>query len=302
MPLTQPNAAHNGSSVAAAKAADPAGTRPVDDDWRRWIAENLMIGLSADDIFTTMIASGFARDESAHEINLAISSPYFRGSELLRNRLKKRDWLLSLYRKLHRLHPRAGEIERRSKLCREEFLVEYYSRNRPVIITGMMDDWPAMRKWNLDYFAENFGDREVDVQMGRTTRANYETEQEKFTRRIRFGEFVEKVRTSGETNDFYLTAKNNSSNRMVLPELWDDIVQIPEYLSSKDPGGFFWMGPAGTITPFHHDLTNNFMAQVIGRKRLKIAPSWDMPLMLNHLHCFSHVDGRTISQAPPPAQ
>ncbi len=80
-------------------------------------------------------------------------SPYFRGSELLRNRLKKRDWLLSLYRKLHRLHPRAGEIERRSKLCREEFLVEYYSRNRPVIITGMMDDWPAMRKWNLDYFA-----------------------------------------------------------------------------------------------------------------------------------------------------
>ena len=81
-----------------------------------------------------------------------------------------------------------------------------------------------------------------------------------------------------ETNDFYLTANNNSANRKVLPELWDDIVQIPEYLASTIPGGFFWMGPAGTITPFHHDLTNNFMAQVIGRKRIKIAPSWDMPL------------------------
>ena len=80
------------------------------------------------------------------------------------------------------------------------------------------------------------------------------------------------------------------------PELWDDIVQIPEYLSADQPGGFFWMGPAGTVTPFHHDLTNNFMAQVIGRKRIKLAPSWDLPAMHNHKHCFSQVDGRV---APP---
>ena len=78
-------------------------------------------------------------------------------------------------------------------------------------------------------------------------------------------------------------------------------MQFPEYLDGRDPpGGFFWMGPAGTITPFHHDLTNNFMAQVIGRKRLKIAPSWDMPLMRNHLHVFSQVDGRVTPPRPSP--
>ena len=155
----------------------------------------------------------------------------------------------------------------------------------------MMDDWPAMRKWNLDYFAQNFGDRLVEVQMGRTTGANYETEREKYISTLKFGDFIEKVRSAGETNDFYLTANNNSANRNVLPELWDDIRQIPEYLNPEYPGGFFWMGPAGTITPFHHDLTNNFMAQVIGRKRVKIAPSWDMPVMRNYLHCFCQVDG-----------
>src|SRR5262249_41205005 len=128
----------------------------------------------------------------------------------------------------------------------------------------------------------------------------YETEQEKYSSRIRFGDFIARIRAAGETNDFYLTAKNNSSNRKVLPELWGDIVQIPEYLRPDEPGGFFWMGPAGTITPFHHDLTNNFMAQVIGRKRLKIAPSWDMPLMLNYLHCFSRIDGRVAPAAPQP--
>ena len=99
--------------------------------------------------------------------------------------------------------------------------------------------------------------------------------------------------TAGETNDFYITASNNSANKAVLPELWDDIVQIPEYLDAKSlQNGFFWFGPAGTITPFHHDLTNNFMAQVIGRKRILLAPSWDMPLMRNLTHVYCEIDGR----------
>ncbi len=109
----------------------------------------------------------------------------------------------------------------------------------------MMDDWPAMQKWNLDYFAQGFGDREVEVQMGRTAGANYETEREKFTRKIKFGEFVEKVRTAGRTNDFYLTANNNSANRKPWPELWDDIVQIPEYLTAiRRAASSGWARPA----------------------------------------------------------
>ena len=165
----------------------------------------------------------------------------------------------------------------------------------------MMDDWPAMRKWNLDYFHERFGDREIEVQMGRNAGANYEIEREKFISKIKFSQFIEMVRSANGTNDFYLTANNNSSNKKALPELWDDIVQIPEYLDGTDRlGGFFWMGPAGTITPFHHDLTNNFMAQVIGRKRVKIAPSWDMPLMSNDYHVFSRVDGRVTGPDPDP--
>ena len=132
--------------------------------------------------------------------------------------------------------------------------------------------------------------------------ANYEIEREKFVKRLRFGEFVEKVRTAGVTNDFYLTATNNSSNKQVLAGLWDDIVQIPEYLDDRDPlGGFFWLGPAGTITPFHHDLTNNFMAQVIGRKRVKLVPSWDMPLMANDSTSSRRVDGRVTPPSPHPA-
>jgi hypothetical protein len=286
-----------GNPDAAARAGGP---HRIDDAWRRWIAENLLIEQSPERILAVLISSGFAAYEAAQEIQLAQTSPYLRGAQLLRNRLKKRDWVLAVYRKIHRLHPGSDDIERRYQLSRGEFLCDYYSTNRPVIITGMMDDWPAMKKWSLDYFAQNFGDRQVEVQMGRESNANYETEQAKHISAIKFGDFIEKVRTAGETNDFYLTANNNSANRSALSELWDDIVQIPEYLTSNPAGGFFWMGPAGTITPFHHDLTNNFMAQVIGRKRLKLAPLCDLSLMRNDLHCFSRVDGRVSPPAPRP--
>jgi hypothetical protein len=302
----QPNASEQAMAderkgIVQSMSTDAHATRRVDDEWRRWIAENLMIGQSKNSLIESMLRNGFAEVEATHEIDQAMQSPYFRGSELLRNRLAKRDWLLATYRKLRRLDPSTWEVERRSKLSRHEFLTEYYSVNRPVIITGMMDDWPAMRKWNLDYFAENFGDRILEVQTGRTKDANYETEREKFVGKATFAEFINKLRTAGETNDFYMTANNNSSNRKALPELWDDIRQIPEYLNPERPGGFLWMGPAGTITPFHHDLTNNFMGQVIGRKLVKLVPSWDLPLMHNHLHVFSRVDGRATPATPTPS-
>jgi hypothetical protein len=273
--------------------------RPVDDEWRRWVAENLLLGASRDSILKTMVAGGLSPLQSTAEIDQAFRSPYLKGVERVCNRLEKREWLLAAYRKLNRLHPKCDEISRRHKLSREEFLEGYYCANRPVIITGMMDDWPALRKWSLDYFDEKFGDREVDVQFGRDASGNYEEDREKFRRKMIFSRFIEKVRTSKVTNDFYITANNNTANKDALPELWDDIVQIPEFLNGNSAhNGFFWFGPAGTITPFHHDLTNNLMAQVIGRKRILLAPSWDMPLMRNLRDVYCEVDGRETSPAP----
>ncbi len=282
---------------------EAAPTRQVDDEWRRWIAENLILGATPESLLQIMTEGGFGRQETIREIELAIQSPYLKGVERLQNRLRKRDWILATYRKLERLSPASQRVERQHKLSREEFLAAHYSINRPVIITGMMDDWPAMQKWGLDYFAERFGDREVEVQSGReSATVNYEAEREKFVRKLPFREFIDNVRTAGVTNDFYLTANNTSANRQTLAELWDDIVQIPEYLDGvNQPGGFLWLGPAGTITPFHHDLTNNFMAQVIGRKRIKLSPSWDMPLMANDFHVYSKIDGRLTPSSPQPA-
>lgn len=312
--LKPPDVVYGGTTVAPASSSDVrrisrdtskkqgenvATHTSVTNEWRRWIAENLMLGASRESILQTMIASGLATESAATEIDQALASPYVWGVERLRNRLKKRDWLLGVYRKLSRLDSKNRVIPRRHKITRDEFIDHHYCTNRPVIITGMMEDWPALSKWSLEYFDKTFGDRMVEVQIGRERSKNFEQEREKFRRKMRFSDYIAQVRAAGTTNNFYITANNNSANKEALPELWNDIVTIAEYLDNRSPAnGFFWFGPAGTITPFHHDLTNNMMAQVMGRKRVLIAPSWDMPLMRNLRDVYCEVDGRTMHHNP----
>jgi len=73
-----------------------------------------------------------------------------------------------------------------------------------------------------------------------------------------------------------------------------ELPPLSEYLRDGGHGGFFWFGPAGTITPFHHDLTNNFMIQVAGRKRVRLIAPCDLPKVYNQRHCFTPLDGRDI--------
>lgn len=48
-------------------------------------------------------------------------------------------------------------VERRSNLSYNEFVQEYASVGKPVIITDAMQDWKALSKWNLDFFKSKYG-------------------------------------------------------------------------------------------------------------------------------------------------
>ena len=271
----------------------------IDDEWRRWIAENLLLESHPQDMYEQMLRAGIPGVEATHELRQAMGSPYIAGAQRLRNRLAKRDWVLDNQRRLNRLE--TPEVPRRHRLSRETFLHDHYVAGRPVIITGMMDDWPALSKWTPDYLQGRFGERMVEVQFGRNSDAQYEINKTAHRRSMPFGEYVRLVQHAGRDNDFYMTAYNEGHNRSALAELWEDIVQVPAYLSDAGPSqGFLWFGPAGTLTPFHHDLTNNFMAQVVGRKRVLVIPACEIGHVYNHEHCFTHVDARHIDLARYP--
>ena len=262
----------------------------VNDSWRGWIAENLMLGGHPQHLAIIMVESGIAEDAARAEVEAALRSPYLRTASRLHNRLAKRDWVLGIQARLNRLTPPA--MPRRHRLSGEEFLQEYYLRNQPVIITGMLEDCPACNKWTFDYLSSQLAGKEVEVQFGRDSDNNYEMNSVAHRRRMPFADYVDLVRNAGVTNDFYMTANNDGHNKEALGVLMADLPPLPEYLTGA--GGFVWFGPAGTITPFHHDLTNNFMIQVAGRKRVRMIAPCETPKVYNHRHCFAQIDGRGI--------
>lgn len=279
-----------------AQAAHPAagsvaaGTAKFGDSQRHWIAENLLLGVAPAVLVDVLAGSGFNRHQAIVELDTALKSPYLQGATRLRNRLDKREWIINIGARLNRILP--IEIPRREKLSGAAFLAEYYCTNRPVIITGMLDDWPARQKWNCGWLRQHFAEREVEVQFGREVDANYEKNSIAHKKKMRFGEYIDWVER-GPSNDFYMTANNDSANRVQLAELWQDILPLPDYLDPAAAGaGFFWFGPAGTITPLHHDLTNNFMAQISGRKRVKLISVAETARLANSRHCFSEIDLR----------
>lgn len=250
-----------------------------------------MLNISADSLIRTLVENGFSQTLVAEEVKAAQAHPYVMAGQTLGQKLKKRDWVLQCQTILHEQSPFYGGVERRHQLSREEFYETYYYRNRPVVITGMLDHWPALTQWTPEYLKANYGHLEVEVQCGRSKDPEYEINSHQYKKRIPFSEYIDWVNSGLETNNFYMTANNSGHNAKVLKGLWKDVPPITEYLKADETNqGFFWYGPKGVITPLHHDLTNNFMAQVQGHKLVRMIPPSRLPEIYNHRHCYSKVD------------
>eukprot|EP01119_Soliformovum_irregulare_P021451 TRINITY_DN7143_c0_g1_i1.p1 TRINITY_DN7143_c0_g1~~TRINITY_DN7143_c0_g1_i1.p1 ORF type:complete len:197 (+),score=31.41 TRINITY_DN7143_c0_g1_i1:119-709(+) len=59
---------------------------------------------------------------------------------------------------LQSLIPEKYRIERISDITPEDFFRNYYLPQKPVILTGMMKDWPAREKWTNDYLKQQIGE------------------------------------------------------------------------------------------------------------------------------------------------
>ena len=222
-------------------------------------------------------------------IQRAQSSPFFQGAMAGMKPAKKMDWIMDSQSKAWRLSPDATTIPRVDKPTPDDFLKQFYANQRPAILTGLVDDWPAMTRWNADYFDEKVGrDTEVEAQKGRDKVARFEQESIRLKSRVSLGEVTDHLRSGKPSNDLYITANNGSANRDALDPLWADFSGIAGLTDpTSDRDGFLWIGPKGTLTPFHHDLTNNLLIQVRGRKQVHMVPPWEERRMNGDGRVFS---------------
>jgi LPS sulfotransferase NodH len=263
----------------------------VPDGWKAWIGTNRLRGMSDAVMIEVMERQGFNRNVAAAEILRSAQDPYFLLAQQIQKRLDKTVDVMTTLDSVQALNPHARTVQRRPSLTTTEFFEDYYSQNRPVIMTEIMADWPAMTLWNGDYFKEKLGDEVIEVMTDRNSDPLFERNSGKHRSKMVFRDYVDLVYNGVSTNDYYMVANNAFFRNGGAGQLMSDIVQFPAYLTDKSNDGvFFWFGPAGTITPLHHDTSNIFMAQIAGRKHIKMAPPNQWRSLYNTVGVFSDVD------------
>ena len=159
----------------------------------------------------------------------------------------------------------APAIERRQKLSVTEFVEEYRKKLRPVVVEGLMEEWPALKKWNWDYLVRKCGDASVVVDSYNSKKA----------RRVQFAEFVDMLKeTQGTDQPIYL---QEWLYMATCPQLAADLPELPiaqydfrrnlfgEKISTNHQ---LWIGQKGGTTRVHQDsyFIDVMHAQIVGEK------------------------------------
>ena len=170
-------------------------------------------------------------------------------------------------------------VDRRETLTAQEMLEGYVRPGRPVLLTGVTRDWPALSRWNFDFFRSSYGSEPVRIsRAARPEEPEFETT---------LAGYLDSFGHHAEGRPFYLTSWPFRERH---PELLEDF-RIPECLPEDlvarlpDPvrPDLLWlfMGPAGSGIRMHLDVgfSSAWNVQVTGRKRWVLYPPEQTPFL-----------------------
>jgi hypothetical protein len=238
-------------------------------EWCAWVAENVAGGVRDAQIIQTLVKAGVSRSLATRAVREIKTSPALHAVAALLRAREASEQRARLVRELARASPRRV-IERRKKPTAAEFFERYWAHNQPVVFTNATKGW---KLWTPADMKRLVGNVSIEVSDERHASPHYDENFVTHRRTTTIGSFVDRVLAAGETNDFYMVAQSKTMDRPEMRVLLERIVIDDEWFDPKHlrGGTSLWLGPKGTVTPFHHDSTNIFFSQIHGRKQFYLA-------------------------------
>jgi lysine-specific demethylase 8 len=161
------------------------------------------------------------------------------------------------------------EITRLSHLDEARFYSDYYGV-APVLLRSFVRDSRACTRWSPEYLDSVIGEKTVQVNycaraLEKTTEGAVLATSQHLD--VPFGRASELIRSSSDVVYFLM----GQPIKQVLPELLGDL-DFDELIIRAAPliSVNLWFAGAGHLTPLHYDFYDNFLNQIIGRKKVTL--------------------------------
>nr|WP_247672597.1 cupin-like domain-containing protein [Aquimarina sp. MMG016] len=159
------------------------------------------------------------------------------------------------------------QIPRVETITKEEFIKNYFSKQKPVVIERLIEDWPAFDKWNLDYINELAGEKEVPLFDDRPINSEFKFNEPHTS--MKMSEYIDLLKTKPTNYRIFLYNLLKE-----VPRLQGDFKypQIGLKFLKKMPFLFFGGGGSKVFMHYDIDLANIFHFHFHGEKQCILFP------------------------------
>lgn len=177
-------------------------------------------------------------------------------------------------------------IERIAPLPFKTFYRQYVHAGKPVIITNLVNSWPALSCWNFDYFKQNYGSAVVQAyQLNAKGQCDVDTTKGSPTQPAVLADCINSFGEAEMSKRWAVAASVD-----LFPAQLRSEFAAPEYCAAgKFLRSMLFAGPTGVVSPLHQDLPENLYVMIKGTKRItlfaptdKVYPNSRLSNLPNH--------------------